>query len=57
MGKRTIKKYSFFARFVWRLIRPMAMALAAETESLVDDELVMAIDELMGIDWAEDVSE
>lgn len=50
MGLERIVKYSVFARFVWRLARPIAVVMAQSTKTDVDDNLVTAVDEMLSQD-------
>ena len=55
MGERSIVKYSFLVRLIWRLlIRPLAVAAANDDEDdLFTMETVEALDSIINLDFTQ----
>lgn len=48
MGIESIPKYLILSRLIWRLVRPVAVAVAKSTKNTtVDDQMVSAVDVIM----------
>lgn len=57
MGKENIVKYGFLVRLGWKLIRPLFVAYAARTETPMDDEFIVLMDQATDPNFVQDVAE